>query len=123
LKFTSEIQKFRTRNPAIQGMDFCVKNALKLIYEHLGYPPPYRRGKKRREGEGKGVGGEGTKGKGKEGRRGREAGQEEREGRAGGRGGEGKGRGWEGRGKVGWGDRPCSPHFFKPGDAPGRMTV
>jgi hypothetical protein len=97
LKFTSEIQKFRTRNPAIQGMDFYVKNALKLTYEHLGYEnflrglcPLYPQGGKGRkrggwggdERERKGGGGVG-KGRAKE---------MEREGRGRGRGRDGNGR-------------------------------
>jgi hypothetical protein len=61
LKFTSEIQKFRTRNPAIQGMDFCVKNALKLAYEHLGYQKILRGLRPCTPREGKGVGRRGEK--------------------------------------------------------------
>jgi hypothetical protein len=73
LKFTSEIQKFRTRNPAIQGMDFCVKNALKLTYEHLGYQkilrglrPLYPRGGEGRGGKRGGWGGDERERKGGE---------------------------------------------------------
>jgi hypothetical protein len=123
LKFTSEIQKFRTRNPAIQGMDFCVKNALKLTYELLGYQKILRglcplfpgNGE-----EGKWVGGEGRKGKE---RRGGRVGK----GRARGKGGEarkgvevkGKGKGREGKirdrkegGGAGWGGQTLSTPLF-----------
>jgi hypothetical protein len=94
LEFTQEIQKFRARNPVCQAIDFCIKNALKLTYEHLehknfsGASPlgPPRKGAEEgrggegwdrrggREGEGKGRGGEGEKegiGKGREGREGK----------------------------------------------------
>jgi hypothetical protein len=35
LGFTSEIKKFRARNPVYQGLNLCIKNALKLTYKHL----------------------------------------------------------------------------------------
>jgi hypothetical protein len=96
LKFTSEIQKFRTRNPAIQGMDFCVKNALKLTYEHLGYQkilqgrsPRTPRKEKGRKGKEKGWVGRRRKGKERRGR--------ERQGKRKGRGGEGEGIGEKGK--------------------------
>jgi hypothetical protein len=54
------IQKFRARNPVYQEVDSCIKNALKLTYEHLehqkkipGASPPGPPGKGR---EGKGTG-------------------------------------------------------------------
>jgi hypothetical protein len=109
LKLTSEIQKFGTRNPTIQGLDFCVKNALKLTYEHLGYrkilrglrpctPGEGRRWKRREKGW---VGGDERERKG--GEEGKERqGKRKGKGGEGGRGGEGKGRereGMEGKGK------------------------
>jgi hypothetical protein len=56
------IQKFRARNPVYQEVDSCIKNALKLTYEHLehqkkfsGLRPldPQRREGKKREGKGR----------------------------------------------------------------------
>jgi hypothetical protein len=43
LEFTQEIQKFRARNPVCQAIDFCIKNALKLTYEHLEHKKSFRR--------------------------------------------------------------------------------
>jgi hypothetical protein len=42
LEFTQEIQKFRARNPVCQAIDFCIKNALKLTYEHLEHKKFFR---------------------------------------------------------------------------------
>jgi hypothetical protein len=64
------IQKFRARNPVYQEVDSCIKNALKLTYEHLehqknfpGASPPGPPGKGR-EGKGEGKGERnGTEGK------------------------------------------------------------
>jgi hypothetical protein len=36
------IQKFRARNPVYQEVDSCIKNALKLIYEHLEHQKKFR---------------------------------------------------------------------------------
>jgi hypothetical protein len=61
------IQKFRARNPVYQEVDSCIKNALKLTYEHLehqknfpGASPPWT------PREGKGREGKGREGKGRE---------------------------------------------------------
>jgi hypothetical protein len=35
MDFTSGNQKFKTRNPVHQGLNFGVRIALKLTYEHL----------------------------------------------------------------------------------------
>jgi hypothetical protein len=55
------IQKFRARNPVYQEVDSCIKDALKLTYEHLEHQkkifrgrspldPQGRKGNRRREG-------------------------------------------------------------------------
>jgi hypothetical protein len=58
-KFTSEIRKFRARNPVYQGRISCAKNAQKLTCEHLrrkkifqGLCPldPQGQGREREEG-------------------------------------------------------------------------
>jgi hypothetical protein len=36
------IQKFRARNPVYQEVDSCIKNALKLTYEHLEHQKNFR---------------------------------------------------------------------------------
>jgi hypothetical protein len=95
-KFTSEIRKFRARNPVYQGRISCAKNAQKLTCEHLrpkkfsGGSAPWTPG----DGEGRErrVGGEG-------------------------RGKEEKG-GWEGRGKGEGKGKELGPHFFEQVYAP-----
>jgi hypothetical protein len=42
LDFTREIRKFRARNPVHQGMNFGVRNVLKLTYEHLEVQKNFR---------------------------------------------------------------------------------
>jgi hypothetical protein len=42
LDIPSKIQKFRARNPMQQRVDFGVRNALKLTYEHLEVKKIYR---------------------------------------------------------------------------------
>jgi hypothetical protein len=57
------IQKFRARNPVYQEVDSCIKNALKLTYEHLEHqknfpgalpPGPPGKGRERKGTERKG---------------------------------------------------------------------
>jgi hypothetical protein len=36
------IQKFRARNPVYQEVDYCIKNALILTYEHLEHQTNFR---------------------------------------------------------------------------------
>jgi hypothetical protein len=70
------IQKFRARNPVYQEVDSCIKNALKLTYEHLEHqknfpgaspPGPPGKGREGKGGEGKGREGKGREGNGREG--------------------------------------------------------
>jgi hypothetical protein len=78
------IQKFRARNPVYQEVDSCIKDALKLTYEHLEHQKKFSGGFAPWTPE-KGRKGKGTEGNGRE-RKGTEG--NEREGNR--RGGNGR---------------------------------
>jgi hypothetical protein len=59
------IQKFRARNPVYQEVDSCIKNALKLTYEHLEHQKKFPGASPSGPPE-KGREGKGRKGKGRE---------------------------------------------------------
>jgi hypothetical protein len=77
-----KLQKFTSQNLVNQAAVFCVRNALKVTYEHLRfekffrglYPgPPLNRGGRTRGGKGReGRGREEKEGRGREGKEGRE---------------------------------------------------
>jgi hypothetical protein len=59
------IQKFRARNPVYQEVDSCIKNALKLTYEHLEHQKNFP-GLRPLDPQGKGREGKGREGNGRE---------------------------------------------------------
>jgi hypothetical protein len=82
-----KLQKCTSQNQVNQAVVFCVRNALKVTYEHLrfekifpGYTPgpPLNREGRTRGGEGR-EGGIGGEKEGRAGRRGRKEGREETE--------------------------------------------
>jgi hypothetical protein len=80
-----KLQKFTSQNLVNQAAVFCVRNALKVTYEHLrfekffrGYTPgpPLNRGGRTRGGKGREGRGSGERRKGEGGRERKEGGKE-----------------------------------------------